>query len=377
MLLTLTLTANPAVTNATELGYLLHKHPDRVRSVDIPGARATVFYPEASPTRCTAALLLEPDPEFFVRDSYQEAMRYLPKILPESPAHVSYSGYAESGVGGLYRYVNDRPYCAASMLAVALAHLLGTALAGRCDARPELARAELPLEIRVATVRTDPALARRFFEPLGWGVELETVPLAEGLDWGQAPYVNLTLTGRARLTDALFHLYLLLPALDGLKHYWSDYEEKSKLLKYGGTWLVSHPERDLITRRYLISPLLAREAIAQLEDLESIAPTVIDIDKTHGEVADTQKRTLRAERLDAVLAALHEVGAHRRERRVRPAGALPVGRGLPGQSYGRVRAHPHPVLEWVNNTLCLDTGCTFGGKLSALRGTPDRAGSRP
>ena len=28
---------------------------------------------------------------------------------------------------------------------------------------------------------------------------------------------------------------------------------------------------------------------------------------------------------------------------------------------------PTPVLEWVNNTLCLDTGCVFGGALSALR----------
>ncbi|HWH27904.1 MAG TPA: polynucleotide kinase-phosphatase, partial [Mycobacteriales bacterium] len=28
---------------------------------------------------------------------------------------------------------------------------------------------------------------------------------------------------------------------------------------------------------------------------------------------------------------------------------------------------PVPELEWVNNTLCLDTGCVFGGRLSALR----------
>ena len=32
--------------------------------------------------------------------------------------------------------------------------------------------------------------------------------------------------------------------------------------------------------------------------------------------------------------------------------------------YGHV---PTPTLEWVNNTLCLDTGCVFGGRLSALR----------
>ncbi len=28
---------------------------------------------------------------------------------------------------------------------------------------------------------------------------------------------------------------------------------------------------------------------------------------------------------------------------------------------------PTPSLDWVNNTLCLDTGCVFGGRLSALR----------
>jgi protein phosphatase len=28
---------------------------------------------------------------------------------------------------------------------------------------------------------------------------------------------------------------------------------------------------------------------------------------------------------------------------------------------------PVPHLEWINNTLCLDTGCVFGGRLSALR----------
>ncbi len=33
---------------------------------------------------------------------------------------------------------------------------------------------------------------------------------------------------------------------------------------------------------------------------------------------------------------------------------------------------PVPEAEWVNNTLCVDTGCVFGGKLTALR-YPERA----
>ncbi len=28
---------------------------------------------------------------------------------------------------------------------------------------------------------------------------------------------------------------------------------------------------------------------------------------------------------------------------------------------------PVPAAEWVNGTLCLDTGCVFGGRLTALR----------
>jgi protein phosphatase len=39
-------------------------------------------------------------------------------------------------------------------------------------------------------------------------------------------------------------------------------------------------------------------------------------------------------------------------------------RGTATVLYGHT---PTPEAEWVNNTMCLDTGCVFGGKLSALR----------
>src|SRR6185437_8658044 len=112
VLLTLTSTA----ASAADLGYLLHKHPDRVQQFDVSVGTAHVFYPEVSEARCTVALLLEVDPIALVRGR-------------KGPAS---EGFA------LGQYVNNRPYAASSMLAVALARVFKTAMAGRCDARPEL-----------------------------------------------------------------------------------------------------------------------------------------------------------------------------------------------------------------------------------------------
>jgi 3' terminal RNA ribose 2'-O-methyltransferase Hen1 len=144
VLITITTTRAPA----TDLGYLLHKHPDRLQSFAVSAGEAHVFYPEATPERCTAALLLEVDPVALVR------------------------GRGASGKnhdGALAQYVNDRPYAASSLLAVAIKEAFRTALTGRCDARPELAAAAIPLAIRVPALRCrgGAALAHRVFGPLG------------------------------------------------------------------------------------------------------------------------------------------------------------------------------------------------------------------
>src|SRR5258708_11629120 len=98
MLLTISTTHAPA----TDLGYLLHKNPARPQSFDLSFGRVHVFYPEATPQRCTAALLLDVDAVAMVRDR-------------RGPA----------GQGGLLdQYVNDRPYVASSLLSVAIAPVL-------------------------------------------------------------------------------------------------------------------------------------------------------------------------------------------------------------------------------------------------------------
>jgi protein phosphatase len=55
MLLTITTTYQPA----TDLGYLLHKRPDRVQTFELAFGQAHVFYPDTTGERCTATLLLD------------------------------------------------------------------------------------------------------------------------------------------------------------------------------------------------------------------------------------------------------------------------------------------------------------------------------
>jgi RNA repair, ligase-Pnkp-associating, region of Hen1 len=63
MLLTISTTLNPA----TDLGYLLYKNPARVHRFEQSFGQATVFYPEATPERCTVCLLVDVDPIDLVR----------------------------------------------------------------------------------------------------------------------------------------------------------------------------------------------------------------------------------------------------------------------------------------------------------------------
>ncbi|WP_433240660.1 3' terminal RNA ribose 2'-O-methyltransferase Hen1 [Streptosporangium sp. CA-135522] len=244
MLLTISTTVRPA----TDLGFLLHKHPDRIQEFGQSYGVARVFYPEADEERCTVALMLDVDPIRLVR----------------SRGHAT-PDYA------LGQYVNDRPYAASSLLAVALADVFRTARSGRCDSRPELAAGPIPLEIvlPVLPCRGGPEMAHRLFEPLGWTVEAQAVPLDEGFpEWGDSRYVRLALRGEVRLADALNQLYVLLPVLDDSKHYWVASDEVDKLIRAGESWLAAHPDRSLITRRYLGRRwALARVAFARLAEL--------------------------------------------------------------------------------------------------------------
>src|SRR5205807_536221 len=128
------------------------------------------------------------------------------------------------------------------------------------------------------------------------------------------------LTGESRLADALNHLYVLLPVLDDAKHYWVSTEEVDKLIRAGGDWLAGHPEKELITRRYLAHQTrLTRSALARLAEaddtepaeLDNAVPEEIPEEPPADDPADDKPKPLAVQRREAILAVLHERGARR------------------------------------------------------------------
>ncbi|WP_293912325.1 3' terminal RNA ribose 2'-O-methyltransferase Hen1, partial [Deinococcus sp.] len=240
MLLTLTLHASDAAP-ATDLGYLLHKHPARIFESALPFGTARVFYPENTAERSAAALLLDVDPVAL--------SRRFRGGHPNAP---------------LEPYVNDRPYASGSFLALALRDAFGTALSGRSKDRQAVAELALPFEIELPClpVRGPADLPERLFGPLGYAVDVTPIALDPRYpEWGERPYVALKLGGTVRLRDLLAHLYVLLPVLDtARKHHFLDEAELEKLLRRGEGWLEAHPERDLIATRYLQLRSLIRQA---------------------------------------------------------------------------------------------------------------------
>ncbi len=230
MLLTVSTTvdpsADPALT-ATDLGYVLHKHPDNVRTVATTAGQAKVFWPEAGPQRATAALLVDVDPVALVR---------------------------RGGAQPLAAYVNDRAYVASSFLSVAIGRLFRSAMNGDCPSRPELVEHRWALSARLPAVPIagDRQIIDQLFGPLGYRTEIKVPPLDGAFpEWGSASVADVTIEARTTVRQLLRHLYVLLPVLDNDKHYWVDEAEVAKLLRHGDGWLADHPEYRLIARRYL------------------------------------------------------------------------------------------------------------------------------
>ncbi len=275
--------------NATDLGFLLHKHPDKAQSFEVAVGTAHVLWPEATAERSTIALLLEVDPIALVR------------------------GKGSRGGDGfsLSQYVNDRPYAASSMLSVALGKVFRTAMTGRCDARPDLAGLPVPLEVHVPALPTrgGAELVERLFAPVGWTVTATPIALDPQVTrWGDSPYVDLRLSGMLPVADALTQLYVLMPVLDDSKHYWVSTDEVDKLMRAGGSWLAAHPERDLITRRYLgHHRTLVQSAVRRLAEVDDTEPEALD--NAAPDDPEEREPPLAQLRKAAVIAALRAEGA--------------------------------------------------------------------
>ena len=289
MLLTISTTYRPA----TDLGYLLHKHPARLQTFQLSFGQAHVFYPEATLDRCTAALLLDIDPIQIFR---------------------SRRGSGNSSFA-LQQYVNDRPYVGSSLLSVAIADVFGTAMGGRCKDRPELVNTNLPLQARISVLpsRGGAGLLRRLFEPLGYQLDFQSYPLdAQFPDWGTSDVFTVEFNAVARLKDLLTHLYVLIPVLDDDKHYYVSEDEIAKLMARGEGWLSTHPERELIVERYLRHRRdLTLSALNLLREEEGSQDRATEEQADLKEEAIEKSIGLHQQRLEFVYTELKDSGAHR------------------------------------------------------------------
>lgn len=135
---------------ASDLGFLFHKHPDRIHKIALPFGKATVYFPELSDERTTAVLQFEVDSIGLVR------------------------GWGGGGNSHGDIYVNDRPYVSSSLFSLAISKAYRSAMSGVSKERPELALTSLSFEVHIPTLSSPGGKAAiiEFFEPLGYQLQI-------------------------------------------------------------------------------------------------------------------------------------------------------------------------------------------------------------
>ena len=280
---------------AADLGFLLQKHPERVFRRELSVGVATVFYPRADDERCEVCLLLETDPVKLARDAQKH------------------------GGGG---YAAAKPYLAGSLFAVAIGRCFNSALAGRAKEKAERLTERWPITLTLPALpcRGGAAAVRAAWEPLGYACAIAPAAPDERRDEEAAAVVHhVTLKGSQTIPDALNHLAVLLPALEGDRHHLVDENEVAKLVRRGGAWLADHPLRNrLVAHSLKRKGSLVADALERLDGLsvsheeEEVtsepapegAPPSGDGKPGKGE----RGRPLHTLRLDAVVDALTEPG---------------------------------------------------------------------
>lgn len=276
---------------ASELSYLLHKHPKKCQTFALSFGKAHVFYPEYGVERATAALVLEIDTISLVRD---------------------YKGHEIFGLG---QYVNDRPYVASSLFSVALAQVFGSALAGRSKDRPTLTQQIMSWEAKVSVVKCQvgEVFIRKLFEPLGYEVDIQSYFLEQiHPEWGASPYFTVTIRGKTILSLLLNHLYILMPVLDHEKHYFIGTDEREKIIRKGTGWLASHPEKEIIVRRYLkYDRNLAKQALVELAEEKPTSQKENEEQDNKQDKKKEQKLHLQEMRMETIFSVLKKNGVTR------------------------------------------------------------------
>jgi hypothetical protein len=206
--------------DAEGLSHLLAKHPAKAHVRELPRAEGRLFFPEYGPGRATAFLYFRPDPLALTR---------------EAPR-----GF------GIHDYIHDQEHTFGSFACSWTKKVLGSAAAGRCPERPELADRELVLELEVGPLAcgVDGDAIRSLWEPLGWEVDVRGLA-------GTGEGILLGLSGRSTVADALRQILILVPVMDRRRHFYAGKAELEKLERHATGWIEGHPERDRIVRRFL------------------------------------------------------------------------------------------------------------------------------
>jgi 3' terminal RNA ribose 2'-O-methyltransferase Hen1 len=187
-------------------------------------------------------------------------------------------------------------------------------MSGKSKDRPQLAEKELPLQARIVMLpcKGEEGIINRLFEPLGYKVNIEGYMLDEKFpEWGKSKYYTVSLEGKVRLQDLLNHIYVLIPVLDSKKHYWVGEDEIDKLLQHGDGWLVNHPEKGLITGRYLKrKKSLINKAFERIVE-EDVTESKEDEEPEEllQQEKPEKKLNLNQQRLGTVIAALKSVNS--------------------------------------------------------------------
>ncbi|MCP3660417.1 MAG: hypothetical protein GY830_08980 [Bacteroidetes bacterium] len=160
MLLTIKTTHNPA----KDIGWIFHKNPKNLRTINWKYGKLHIFYPKLSDEVCEIALLMEINIIDIIRSSRNKKLR-------------------------LDQYVNDRPFVSSSFLSVAMTKAFGSAIQGKCDEKPELAKTNIPIEVNIPVLPSPNGgeiIIKKLFEPLGYKVKLKKYLLDKKFpSWGE------------------------------------------------------------------------------------------------------------------------------------------------------------------------------------------------